>query len=374
MAAAAWDSDDLQGILGSGFALKVQEQHRQKHFEKRRNPAAGLIQVSPGGRGAGGSRPVGSREPPAPARPLCGRATAPAPLQGRGGRGGGSGCREPAGPGGRCAVWPELHKDPRQGRGRRRVLGCPGSGPEPQAARGALPEAGGLAGHGPFEDGVARGHICLCGCADVFTCRRKNSQGPRCVSADEQGGPQARARTRGGGRTGRRVALPCSPALRAARSPRARILLLPGGSSAPFPSRLGGRREAVHVFPAAGHRVGVPGLVPSSHGACFSVGLLDGGPCLGPASEAGGGSAVLPHGGPAPGGDSRSRRGRGGGGGSREEAAGPPCPGSICGSVTLWRPGCRGPCPPHWPYVPSRQKWPLPIRVGVLTPSARGRL
>ena len=34
-----------QGILGSGFALKVQEQHRQKHFEKRRNPAACLIQV-----------------------------------------------------------------------------------------------------------------------------------------------------------------------------------------------------------------------------------------------------------------------------------------------------------------------------------------
>uniref|UniRef100_A0A667X201 Potassium voltage-gated channel, KQT-like subfamily, member 5b n=1 Tax=Myripristis murdjan TaxID=586833 RepID=A0A667X201_9TELE len=33
------------GILGSGFALKVQEQHRQKHFEKRRNPAACLIQV-----------------------------------------------------------------------------------------------------------------------------------------------------------------------------------------------------------------------------------------------------------------------------------------------------------------------------------------
>uniref|UniRef100_A0A8C2Z0Y0 Potassium voltage-gated channel, KQT-like subfamily, member 5b n=1 Tax=Cyclopterus lumpus TaxID=8103 RepID=A0A8C2Z0Y0_CYCLU len=33
------------GILGSGFALKVQEQHRQKHFEKRRNPAAYLIQV-----------------------------------------------------------------------------------------------------------------------------------------------------------------------------------------------------------------------------------------------------------------------------------------------------------------------------------------
>lgn len=34
-----------QGILGSGFALKVQEQHRQKHFEKRRMPAANLIQV-----------------------------------------------------------------------------------------------------------------------------------------------------------------------------------------------------------------------------------------------------------------------------------------------------------------------------------------
>ncbi|XP_071032564.1 potassium voltage-gated channel subfamily KQT member 4-like isoform X3 [Oncorhynchus clarkii lewisi] len=34
------------GILGSGFALKVQEQHRQKHFEKRRNPAACLIQAA----------------------------------------------------------------------------------------------------------------------------------------------------------------------------------------------------------------------------------------------------------------------------------------------------------------------------------------
>ncbi|XP_058898407.1 potassium voltage-gated channel subfamily KQT member 4 isoform X2 [Kogia breviceps] len=34
------------GILGSGFALKVQEQHRQKHFEKRRMPAANLIQAS----------------------------------------------------------------------------------------------------------------------------------------------------------------------------------------------------------------------------------------------------------------------------------------------------------------------------------------
>ncbi|XP_062246923.1 potassium voltage-gated channel subfamily KQT member 2-like [Platichthys flesus] len=34
------------GILGSGFALKVQEQHRQKHFQKRRSPAAGLIQAA----------------------------------------------------------------------------------------------------------------------------------------------------------------------------------------------------------------------------------------------------------------------------------------------------------------------------------------
>ncbi|XP_059585576.1 potassium voltage-gated channel subfamily KQT member 4 isoform X2 [Alligator mississippiensis] len=34
------------GILGSGFALKVQEQHRQKHFEKRKMPAANLIQAA----------------------------------------------------------------------------------------------------------------------------------------------------------------------------------------------------------------------------------------------------------------------------------------------------------------------------------------
>ncbi|XP_051990960.1 potassium voltage-gated channel subfamily KQT member 3-like [Xyrauchen texanus] len=34
------------GILGSGLALKVQEQHRQKHFEKRRHPAASLIQAA----------------------------------------------------------------------------------------------------------------------------------------------------------------------------------------------------------------------------------------------------------------------------------------------------------------------------------------
>ena len=32
------------GILGTGFALKVQEQHRQKHFARRRNPAAYLLQ------------------------------------------------------------------------------------------------------------------------------------------------------------------------------------------------------------------------------------------------------------------------------------------------------------------------------------------
>lgn len=51
------DPNDLQGILGSGFALKVQEQHRQKHFEKRRNPAAGLIQVSPGGPHSGPVEP-----------------------------------------------------------------------------------------------------------------------------------------------------------------------------------------------------------------------------------------------------------------------------------------------------------------------------
>lgn len=32
------------GILGSGFALKVQEQQRQKHMIRRRVPAANLIQ------------------------------------------------------------------------------------------------------------------------------------------------------------------------------------------------------------------------------------------------------------------------------------------------------------------------------------------
>ena len=34
----------LQGILGSGFALKVQQQQRQKHLTRRRVPAATLIQ------------------------------------------------------------------------------------------------------------------------------------------------------------------------------------------------------------------------------------------------------------------------------------------------------------------------------------------
>ncbi|CAJ1066706.1 potassium voltage-gated channel subfamily KQT member 5 isoform X2 [Xyrichtys novacula] len=45
------------GILGSGFALKVQEQHRQKHFEKRRNPAASLIQAAWRLYSTDGSRP-----------------------------------------------------------------------------------------------------------------------------------------------------------------------------------------------------------------------------------------------------------------------------------------------------------------------------
>uniref|UniRef100_A0AAY4EWT0 Potassium voltage-gated channel, KQT-like subfamily, member 5a n=1 Tax=Denticeps clupeoides TaxID=299321 RepID=A0AAY4EWT0_9TELE len=45
------------GILGSGFALKVQEQHRQKHFEKRRNPAACLIQAAWRYNSTDGSRP-----------------------------------------------------------------------------------------------------------------------------------------------------------------------------------------------------------------------------------------------------------------------------------------------------------------------------
>lgn len=34
----------FQGILGSGLALKVQQQQRQKHMIRRRQPAAKLIQ------------------------------------------------------------------------------------------------------------------------------------------------------------------------------------------------------------------------------------------------------------------------------------------------------------------------------------------
>jgi potassium voltage-gated channel KQT-like subfamily member 5 len=33
------------GILGSGFALKVQQHQRQKHLIRRRGPAASLIQT-----------------------------------------------------------------------------------------------------------------------------------------------------------------------------------------------------------------------------------------------------------------------------------------------------------------------------------------
>ena len=35
----------LQGILGSGFALKVQHKQRQKHFSRQIPAAATLIQV-----------------------------------------------------------------------------------------------------------------------------------------------------------------------------------------------------------------------------------------------------------------------------------------------------------------------------------------
>lgn len=35
---------DIQGILGSGFALKVQQQQRQKHYKRRKIPAVLLIQ------------------------------------------------------------------------------------------------------------------------------------------------------------------------------------------------------------------------------------------------------------------------------------------------------------------------------------------
>ncbi|PNI36447.1 KCNQ2 isoform 31 [Pan troglodytes] len=75
------------GILGSGFALKVQEQHRQKHFEKRRNPAAGLIQVSPGvprgpAQPLSWSHLVEDWRPPGPWHcPVCGWGHSPHPLQ-----------------------------------------------------------------------------------------------------------------------------------------------------------------------------------------------------------------------------------------------------------------------------------------------------
>jgi hypothetical protein len=36
----------MQGILGSGFALKVQQKQRQKHFNRQIPAAATLIQVS----------------------------------------------------------------------------------------------------------------------------------------------------------------------------------------------------------------------------------------------------------------------------------------------------------------------------------------
>jgi hypothetical protein len=36
----------LKGILGSGFALKVQQKQRQKHFNRQIPAAAALIQVN----------------------------------------------------------------------------------------------------------------------------------------------------------------------------------------------------------------------------------------------------------------------------------------------------------------------------------------
>lgn len=36
----------FQGILGSGFALKVQQKQRQKHFNRQIPAAATLIQAS----------------------------------------------------------------------------------------------------------------------------------------------------------------------------------------------------------------------------------------------------------------------------------------------------------------------------------------
>lgn len=51
----------FQGILGSGFALKVQQKQRQKHFNRQIPAAASLIQVTAPGKGppVPGSRVVG---------------------------------------------------------------------------------------------------------------------------------------------------------------------------------------------------------------------------------------------------------------------------------------------------------------------------
>uniref|UniRef100_A0A7N6AM86 Potassium voltage-gated channel subfamily Q member 4 n=1 Tax=Anabas testudineus TaxID=64144 RepID=A0A7N6AM86_ANATE len=65
------------GILGSGFALKVQEQHRQKHFEKRRMPAANLIQVN----GTASPLPPGSGVRRSPSQENVPEATSPGKVQ-----------------------------------------------------------------------------------------------------------------------------------------------------------------------------------------------------------------------------------------------------------------------------------------------------
>nr|5J03_A Chain A, Potassium voltage-gated channel subfamily KQT member 3,Potassium voltage-gated channel subfamily KQT member 2 [Homo sapiens] len=41
-----YDIPTTENLYFQGSALKVQEQHRQKHFEKRRKPAAELIQAA----------------------------------------------------------------------------------------------------------------------------------------------------------------------------------------------------------------------------------------------------------------------------------------------------------------------------------------
>uniref|UniRef100_A0A8C4GZ43 Potassium voltage-gated channel subfamily KQT member 4 n=1 Tax=Dicentrarchus labrax TaxID=13489 RepID=A0A8C4GZ43_DICLA len=65
------------GILGSGFALKVQEQHRQKHFEKRRMPAANLIQVL----ASASPLPPGSSVRRSPSQENVAEATSPGKVQ-----------------------------------------------------------------------------------------------------------------------------------------------------------------------------------------------------------------------------------------------------------------------------------------------------